>query len=177
MDRLTRALDCLADRTGRAIAWLTYGMVLLTVLIVLLRYGFNLSFTKLGEGVTYLHALVFMLGAAYTLRHDDHVRVDVFYRHFGPRGQAWVNLLGTLLLLWPVMGFILWTSADYVLASWSLLEGSREPGGLPFVYLLKTLLWVMPTLLILQGLADALRAITVLRGDPLAPATPLRTEL
>lgn len=177
MNRLTALLDALSEWTGRTIAWLTYGMVLLVVLVVVLRYGFNLSFIRLGEGVTYLHALVFMLGAAYTLRHDDHVRVDVLYRRMDPRGRAWVNLLGTLLLLWPMAGVILWMSTDYVLASWSLMEGSREPGGLPFVYLLKTLLWAMPALLILQGLADALRAIAVLRGGVPTPADHLSTEV
>lgn len=177
MNRLIAALDALAEHTGRLVAWLTYGMMVMVVLIVVLRYAFDLSFIRLGEGVIYLHAMVFMLGAAYTLRHDDHVRVDVFYRRLTPRGQAWVNLLGTVLLLWPVAGFILWESTDYVLDSWALLEGSREPGGLPFVYLLKTLLWVMPGLLTLQGLAEALRSIAVLRGaTPVAP-DHLRTEV
>ncbi|MDM7321717.1 MAG: TRAP transporter small permease subunit [Gammaproteobacteria bacterium] len=177
MNRLIALLDALAEHTGRLVAWLTYGMLILTVLTVILRYGFRLSFTALGEGVSYLFAMVFMLGAAYTLKHDDHVRVDVLYRRLSPRGQAWVNILGTLLFLWPVMGLILWLSTDYVLASWSLLEGSREPGGLPFVYLLKTLLWVMPALMILQGLADVLRSIAVLRGAPPVPTDHPRTEL
>ncbi|MEW6444710.1 MAG: TRAP transporter small permease subunit [Pseudomonadota bacterium] len=177
MNRLIHILDGLAEWTGRTVAWLAYGMVALTVLVVALRYGFSLSFTALGEGVTYLFALLFMLGAAYTLKHDDHVRVDVFYRNLNPRGQAWINLFGVLFLLWPVMGLILWLSTDYVLASWSLMEGSREPGGLPFVYLLKSLLWIMPALMILQGLAEALRAIGVILGAPPTPADPLRTEV
>lgn len=177
MSRLTAALDALAEHSGRLVAWLAYGMLILTVLTVVLRYGLNLSVTALGEGASYLFAMLFMLGAAYTLKHDDHVRVDVFYRRLSPRGQAWVNLLGTLFFLWPVMGLILWLSTDYVLASWALLEGSREPGGLPFVYLLKSLLWVMPALLILQGLAEVLRAIAILRGATPASADPLRTEV
>lgn len=175
--RLIALLDALAETLGRLVAWLTYGMVLLMVAIVILRYVFSLSFTALGEGVSYLFAMVFMLGAAYTLKHDDHVRVDVFYRKLSPRGQAWVNLLGTLFFLWPVMGLILWLSTDYVLASWSLMEGSREPGGLPFVYLLKSLLWVMPALMSLQGLAEVLRAIAILRGATPSPTDHLRTEV
>ena len=177
MNRALITLDHLAEWTGRTVAWLTYGMVALTVLIVILRYGFSISFTALGEGVVYLFATLFMLGAAYTLKHDDHVRVDVFYRRMSPCGQAWVNLLGTLLFLWPVMGVVFWLATDYVLASWSLLEGSREPGGLPFVYLLKSLLWVMPALMMLQGLADVLRAIKVLRGEHPASADHLPTEV
>ncbi|MGK0673802.1 MAG: TRAP transporter small permease subunit [Halothiobacillaceae bacterium] len=177
MNRLLTLLDALAEYSGRLVAWLTYGMVLLTVLTVILRYVFKLSFVALGEGVNYLFAMVFMLGAAYTLKHDDHVRVDVLYCKLSPRAQAWVNLLGTLFFLWPVMGLILWLSTDYVLASWSLLEGSREPGGLPFVYLLKSLLWVMPTLMILQGLAQVLRSIATLRGAPPVSADHLRTKV
>jgi len=177
MNRLITLLNALAEHSGRLVAWLTYAMVALTVLIVVLRHGFGLSFTALSEGVSYLFALVFMLGAAYTLKHDDHVRVDVFYRRLSPRGQAWVNLLGTLFFLWPVMGLILWLSSDYVLASWALREGSREPGGLPFVYLLKSLLWVMPALMIVQGLADVLRSLAILRGAPPTPSDHLRTEV
>lgn len=177
MNQLIVTLDAISEWTGRAIAWLTYGMMLLIVLVVVLRYGLGLSHVALNEGVTYLHALVFMLGAAYTLRHDDHVRVDVFYRRLGPRGQAWVNLLGTLLLLWPTAGIILGLSIDYVLASWSLMEGSREPGGLPLVYLLKSLLLIMPSLLILQGLADVMRAIATLRGSPCDSPERLHTEV
>lgn len=177
MHRLIHWLDAITETTGRLIAWLTYAMLILMVLVVILRYGFKLSFTALSEGASYLFALLFMLGAAYTLKHDDHVRVDIFYRRLSPRGQAWVNLLGTLFLLFPVMTLIFWLSTDYVLASWALREGSREPGGLPGVYLLKTLLWVMPTCMILQGLAEILRAILVLRGALPTSADPLRTEV
>ena len=164
MNTLARLLDALSDLTGRAIAWLTAGMVLTTFLVVVLRYGFDWGSIALQESVTYLHAVVFMLGAAYTLRHDGHVRVDIFYRKLGPRGQAVVNLLGSLLLLLPVSLYILIESWPYVMSSWDVLEGSREAGGLPGVYLLKTLLLLMPALLVLQGLADGLRALLLLRS-------------
>ena len=177
MNALLRALDALAEWTGRSVAWLAYGMALVIVLIVVLRYGFSLSFTALGESAYYQFAMIFMLGAAYTLKHDDHVRVDVFYRRLSPRGRAWVNIGGSLLFLMPVMGLIFWISSDYVLASWSLHEGSREGGGLPFVYLLKSLLWVMPLLMMLQGLAEILRAIRILRGEAPPATDSLRTEV
>ncbi len=159
MNRLASLLDAVADVTGRTIAWLTAAMVLVTFAIVVLRYASDWGSIALQESVTYLHGMVFMLAAAYTLRHDGHVRVDIFYRKLGPRGQALVNLLGSLLLLLPVCLYIIVESWPYVVSSWDVHEGSREAGGLPGVFLLKSLMVIMPALLILQGLADALRAL------------------
>lgn len=178
LERIAAFIDALAEWTGRAVAWLTLAMVLVTCAVVLLRYAFSLGWIALQESITYLHAMVFMLGAAYTLRHDGHVRVDIFYRRLGPRGQAWVDLLGALLLLLPVCLFILWISWDYVAASWSLLEGSREAGGLPLVYLLKSVIPLMALLLLIQGLGQALRSLLVLRGHPEdAPAHDAEVEV
>jgi TRAP-type mannitol/chloroaromatic compound transport system permease small subunit len=165
VNTLARILDGICDRTGRAIAWLTVAMVLVTFMVVVLRYAFDWGSIALQESITYMHGMVFMLGAAYTLGRDGHVRVDILYRRLGPRGQAVINLLGTLLLLMPVSLYIISDSWAYVTASWDVLEGSREAGGLPGVFLLKTLLLVMPVLLLLQGLAHALRALLVLRGE------------
>jgi len=112
-----------------------------------------------------MHALVFMLGAAYTLRHDGHVRVDIFYQQRTPRARAWINLAGTLLLLMPVCGFIIISSLDYVAAAWSIREGSREAGGLDGVFLLKTVIPVMGGLLLLQGCSLVLHSVLVIRGE------------
>lgn len=165
MNNLIRILESLAEFTGRIIAWGTLLMVLVTFTVVVLRYALDTGWIAMQESITYLHSLVFMLGAAYTLRHQGHVRVDIFYQKFSKRGQAWVNLLGTLLLLFPLMSFILWISWEYVVESWKVLEGSREAGGLPGVYLLKTLLLIMPVAMMLQGLALALRSLQTIRGD------------
>ncbi len=124
--RLVRAV-------GQGASWLILLMVLVTFVVVLLRYGFNLGWVWLQESVTYLHAAVFMLAAAWTWQDDGHVRVDIFYRGRSPRRQAWVNLLGTLLFLVPVCIYLLVIGWDYVAASWSLKEGSRQAGGLPLV--------------------------------------------
>lgn len=156
----------LIEATGQAVAWLTLLMVLLTFLVVVLRYGFDLGWIALQESVTYLHALNFMLGAAFTLKHDGHVRVDIFYQKFGPRGRAWVDLLGTLLLLLPVCLFILIASWGYVAESWAVRESSGEAGGLPLVFLLKSILLLMPVLLLIQGLIMIGEAIATLRGRP-----------
>ena len=176
--RLAGRLDQLSEWSGRGIAWLTLGMVIVTFAVVVLRYLFNIGWIAMQESVTYMHALVFMLGAAYTLRHDGHVRVDIFYQKFSPRGRAWVDLLGTLLLLLPVTLFIAWISWEYVASSWELQEGSRETGGLPGVYLLKSAIPLMAVLLVLQGASLALRSLLVLLGhEEDAPAHDASTEV
>ncbi len=116
------------------------------------------------ESVIYLHSMVFMLGAAYTLKQNAHVRVDIFYEKLSSRRRAWIDLLGSMLLLVPFCLFIMVISWNYVGLSWSLLEGSREAGGLPAVFLLKTLIPVMAALVMLQGIAQAMRSILILRG-------------
>lgn len=163
--RLARIIDAFNDWAGRTVAWLGLGTVIVTFAVVVLRYGLDWGSIAMQESVLYLHALVFMVGAAYTLRHDAHVRVDIFYRDMSPRGQAWVNLLGSIGLLLPICGFILWVSADYVADSWLRLEGSREAGGLPLVFVLKGLIPLMAFLLALQGLAEALRSLSLILGE------------
>mgnify|MGYP001608072312 CR=1 FL=1 len=164
LQRIAGFIDDLSERTGQVIAWLTLGTVLLTFTVVVLRYGFDAGSIAMQEAVSYLHAAVFMLGAAYTLKHDAHVRVDIVYRRLSVRGQAMVNLLGTLLLLLPVCIYILASSWEYVAVSWSLREGSQEAGGLDAVFLLKTAIPVMAVLLLLQGIAIAIHSLLQLLG-------------
>ena len=164
LDLIARGIDAISEWTGRAVAWLTLGMVLVTFLVVILRYAFNLGWIAMQESVTYMHILVFMVAAAYTLKHDGHVRVDIFYRKLTPRGKAWIDLLGSLVLLLPTCGYILWVSWDYVGASWAVLESSRETGGIPGVFLLKTVILIMAGLLLLQGVAQGIRSLLVLLG-------------
>lgn len=159
-----RLLESLSEMVGRAVAWLTVFMVAVTFAVVLLRYAFDLGWIAMQESITYMHAAVFMLGAAYTFKRKGHVRVDVFYRHFGPRGRALVDIVGGLLLLLPVTAFIIWSSWDYVADSWNVLEGSREAGGLPLVFVLKTLIPVMFLMLLAQGSADIVRNALLLAG-------------
>lgn len=161
-------IDRLSELTGRLTAWLTLAMVLVTCLVVVLRYVFDIGFIWLQESVTWMHAVVFMLGAAYTLEREDHVRVDVFYRRFGERGRAVVDLLGVVLFLLPLCGWIGWSSWDFVATSWRIGEASRESGGLPYplVPLLKSVLVVMPAALALQGLSLGLRSFRALTLEP-----------
>lgn len=171
LTRLACLLESLSELTGRGIAWLTLLMVLCQFAIVVLRYAFNTGWIAMQESILFMHALVFMLGAAYTLKQDGHVRVDIFYRKLGARGKAWVDLLGTLILLLPVNLFIFWVSWDYVASSWALLEGSREAGGLPGVFLLKSTMLLMACLLVLQGLAMLARNLCTILGTDKEPSS------
>jgi len=139
---------------GKAVSWLTLAMVLLTFVIVILRYGFNLGWIWLQESLTYLHVTVFCVVAAWTLQEDGHVRVDIFYSDMTEKKRALVDLLGSLLFLVPLCVFILVMSWPYVANSWKLLESSREAGGLPLVFLLKTLMMVLPALLLVQAVIN-----------------------
>jgi TRAP-type mannitol/chloroaromatic compound transport system permease small subunit len=168
LNRICNALDALSDWSGRLLAWLTLFMVLITCLVVVLRYGFNQGSIALQEVVLYMHAAVFMLGAAYTLRRDSHVRVDIFYRRLSPRGRAWVDLFGTLCLLLPFTVLIGWLAWQYVASAWVVREGSRETGGLPCVWLLKSLILLMPVMVAMQGLSLVGRCLLTLRGNDVA---------
>jgi TRAP-type mannitol/chloroaromatic compound transport system permease small subunit len=162
LTKTTDVIDSVTEKTGKLISWFTLLMVLLTFLIVVLRYGFNMGWIAMQESVLYLHGMVFMLGAAYTLKADGHVRVDIFYQKFSVKGKALVNLFGALFLLLPVSIFIFYISFDYVATSWRIMEKSPEAGGLPFVYLSKSLLLLMAVTLSLQGLAEVCRNLQTL---------------
>jgi len=152
--------------TGRNVAWLLLVLVLIIFSVVVLRYGMNLGWIWLQELVVYLHSAVFLLAIAWTFQVDQHVRVDIFYRDKSPRHKAWVNLMGTLLFVVPFCVFLFWIGWDYVMASWSVLEGSREAGGLNFVYALKTLILLLPVLLLLQTCDTIPRCISIIRSSP-----------
>lgn len=147
---------------GRGISWLSLVIVLLTFGIVVARYGFNQGWIWMQESVTYLHAMVFMIAAAWALQTDDHVRVDIFYRDKSSRHKNWVNLVGTALLVIPFSLYLLLIGWDYVAASWATFEGSREPGGLPLVFGLKSLILVLPVLLLVQSWSTIRRCISLL---------------
>ncbi|WP_019894747.1 TRAP transporter small permease subunit [Hydrogenovibrio halophilus] len=140
---------------GHWTAWLSLSLVLLSAMVVVMRYGFDFGNVALQETLIYNHAIFFMLGMAYTLQQDAHVRVDVFYSRFDLRQKAWVNLLGSLLLALPAMAFLFVASFDYVTGSWAIQEGSSEAGGLAWLYLLKSFILIMAALMITQILALA----------------------
>lgn len=148
-------IDQTINLLGRAAAWLNLGMVAATCIVVALRYAFGAGAIALQESVIYMHAIALSGGLAYTLQRDAHVRVDLIYARMGERGKAWVNLCGHVFLLLPTCICIALVSLAYAVRSWSILEGSPEVGGVPAVFLLKSLLPASAALLALQGLTLA----------------------
>jgi TRAP-type mannitol/chloroaromatic compound transport system permease small subunit len=165
--RLVRAIDGFSEWTGRAVAWLTAGCVLTCFTVVVLRYVFDTGYPWLQELYVWQHAAVFMAGAGYTMLHRGHVNVDVLYGRLTERRRAWLDIAGTLLFLFPWLAVLAWTSAPFVLSSWSIREGSSTGEGMPAVYLLKSLLWVFCFVLFVQGLALLARRGLFLAGRPM----------
>lgn len=158
-------LDKVSAALGRAVSWLTLFMVLVTFVVVVMRYVFDAGFIWVQESVVWMHAMVFMLGAAYTLHDEEHVRVDVFYRNMSAQRRAWIDLVGVLIFLLPLCVFLAWNSWEFVAQSWRVGESSREPGGLPYPFLplLKCALLLMPVTVALQGLSLLLKSVRTLR--------------
>lgn len=127
-------------------------MIVLSFITITIHFFFNSISIAAQELILYLHAFTFMLGIIYAYSCDSHVRIDIFFQNFNPKKKSKVNTLGTLLLLLPFFIFILYASFPYVVSSWVRLEESSEPGGLPLIYLLKSLLIVMPTTMIIYPL-------------------------
>jgi TRAP-type mannitol/chloroaromatic compound transport system permease small subunit len=167
LEQTANVINSINRVLGKAVSYATFAMAIIMFAIVVLRYGFNLGWIAMQESVMYLHAAVFLLGSAFTFQHNGHVRVDIFYRHFSKKQQARVNLFGSLVFMLPVSVYIGIICYQYVLTSWQLLEGSREPGGLPFVYVLKSFLLIFAISMALQALADiATQALTLMKREP-----------
>jgi TRAP-type mannitol/chloroaromatic compound transport system permease small subunit len=169
LPRLARALDALAEAAGALAALALLGCVALAAALVAARAGLGWGTVASQELVLWLHAIAFLLGMAYALKHDAHVRVDVLRERLAPRTRAIVEIAGVALLLWPLCGFGLAVGWDYVAASWAQSEGSRD-GGLPHVWLLKAMVPLALALLALQGLARVLHAWPIARGAAAGPA-------
>lgn len=169
--RWARRIDRFSDWSGRMLYWLTLAMVGVGAFNAIARYlekytGLGLSSNLWIELQWYLFSLVFLLGAAYTLKVDDHVRVDVLYSRLSRRGRAWINLLGTVLFLFPFCAVLLWMSIPFVSNSWAILESSPDPGGLPR-YPIKTVIPLALLLVMGQGVSLVIREVAVLRGEDL----------
>ncbi len=163
--RLYQPIEKFMATTGKLLAWLTLLLVLLEFLVVVLRYILKIPSIELQESALWIHSIIFMVGAAYTLTRDEHVRVDIIYRKKNWHYQAWVDVIGTLFLLFPVCFYLFFFSLDTVIASWRANESSGEVGGLPALYLLKSLMLVMPVMLAMQGVATLLKNMESLLLD------------
>ena len=160
--KIAKCINQLNHKVGQMISWLTLLLVALVITVVLSRYLLGVGSIAIQESVSYVHAIIFMLGLAYTLQRGGHVRVDIFYRQFSAQRQALINLIGAVVFLLPFCGLILFGSWDYVMASWSIKETSSETGGIAAVYLLKTLMIIMPITLALQGIAQIIESVALL---------------
>ena len=144
-------------KLGETLSVLVFFMFISSFVLVSIRYLFNIVPIKFQELVVYLHSIIFMLGIVYAYARNSHVRIDIFYQNMNKEKQRKIDLFGTIFLLIPFFGFILFSSYDYVWSSISKLESSPDAGGLPFVYALKTLLIIMPVLMILTSLSKLWR--------------------
>lgn len=166
LHRLSHILDRVNAIVGAIAMWLALGMVLVQFGIVVLRYVFGMSWIFVSEAELYMHAGLFMLGAGYTLLHDGHVRVDIFYGSMSPRQKAAIDLAGTILFLVPTCLVILIYTWPYVRAAWSIREGAISVGGIPASYLLKSLIPAFAGLVLIQGIALALRSLAQIFTPP-----------
>ena len=154
--------DRLIEWTGRIVSWLTAILVLVICYDVIMRYLFNSSSVAIYELEWHIFALIFLLGAAYALKHDRHVRVDVFYSRFSPKTKAWVNLIGTILLLLPLCWILITAGFDFVANSFRLSESSPDPGGLPARYIIKSAIPIGFCLLFIQAINLIFKSIITL---------------
>ena len=161
---LVRAIDRTNELIGRAVAWLALLMVLVQVIVVIMRYVFGISVLAMQESIWYMHAIVFLVAAGYTLLHDGHVRVDILYGNVSRRGKALIDFFGVIAILLPVCVMVFWVSWPYVLAAWKVKEGSIEVSGIQGVYLLKTCILLFAVTVAAQGVSLAIKSLFILRG-------------
>lgn len=162
LQNIAASIDKFSTAIGKAIAWLALAMVVVMFANVLQRYVFNANFVWQQELVRFMHAMLFLLAASYTLLKDGHVRVDIVYHNASERFRAWIDIMGTLIFLWPVCVATVMLSFQFVTDSWQLWEGSPEYLGMPGVFLLKTCIWGFALTLAMQGISTVCRGLIVL---------------
>ena len=153
LNKLVYWIDTLNEWIGRGVSWVTLGLVLVVFVDVVMRYLFNTSFVFTQELEWHLFAFIFLIGAGYTLLHEGHVRVDIIYQRLGIKARAWINLIGVLFFLLPGCIMVILTSWQFVYNSWTVMEVSPDPGGIPFRFLVKGTITIGFFLLTLQGLS------------------------
>jgi TRAP-type mannitol/chloroaromatic compound transport system permease small subunit len=164
LQNISRFIDGLNEWIGRGVAWVALGLVLVVFVDVCMRYIFNTSFVFTQELEWHLFAFIFLMGAGYTLLSDGHVRVDIIYQRLGPKGRAWINLIGVIFFLFPGCIMIIATSLKFAHSSWVMLEGSPDPGGIPFRFILKSTIPAGFFLLLLQGASLGIHSLLQLTG-------------
>ncbi|MGL1889111.1 MAG: TRAP transporter small permease subunit [Reichenbachiella sp.] len=162
MEIIINKIEHFIESVGKLVSWLSLFLVILIGIDVALRYLFNWNSSANQELEWHLFATLFLLGTAYTLKHDKHVRVDLFYANFSEKNKARVNLVGTLIFLMPFCLVLVITSIPFVIDAWSISESSPEPGGLPYRYIIKSTIPIAGTLLFIQSIAVALKNLSII---------------
>jgi TRAP-type mannitol/chloroaromatic compound transport system permease small subunit len=164
LENFVRIVDSLSDKIGHLVGWLTTLMVLVVFYDTVMRYVFNQGNVALQELEWHLFSMVFLLGAAYTLKDDGHVRVDILYVNLSKKTKAWIDFLGVLVLLIPFSVMVILSTKGFILNSWAVREVSPDPGGLPAYYIIKSMIPLGFSLLIVQGLSEAAKNFMIIRG-------------
>ena len=166
LQKLSRFIHCVSEWSGRLTSWLVVAMVCVIVYDVGMRYLFSEGSVMLQELQWHFFALIFLLGAAYTFKYDDHVRVDIFYQSkwVSDKGRAWVEVLGGIFILLPFCLLVISSSIPFISNSFQFLEGSPDPGGLPYRFLLKSAIPLGFFLLLLQGIAHSFDNVLIILG-------------
>ncbi|MCB2188854.1 MAG: TRAP transporter small permease subunit [Deltaproteobacteria bacterium] len=162
--KIANIIDKLNEGVGRFVSWMSAFLVVVVFSDVVLRYAFNISFVFTQELEWQVFAFIFLIGAGYTLLHDGHVRVDIVYQKVSPKAQAWINLIGCLVFMAPGCYLVISTSLPFVYDSWKVLEGSPDPGGIPFRFIIKGCIPVGFVLFGLQGVSLFIRSLNTVLG-------------
>jgi len=160
-----RWIDALNSWVGRGVSWVTFIVVLVVFIDVVMRYAFNTSFVFVQELEWHLFSFIFLMGAGNTLLKDGHVRVDIFYQRLSPQSQAWINLVGVIFFLIPGCYLIITTSAGFVANAWNVMEGSPDPGGIPYRYIVKAFIPAGFVLVLLQGISMGIKSVFTIIGN------------
>lgn len=164
LEKITSQIDHLNEKIGVTVSWLTSVLVVLVCLDVVTRYVFNASSIAIQELEWHIFSVIFLLAAAYTLKHDRHVRVDLFYHQMSEKNKARVNFLGHLFSLIPFSTLVIWSSQDFVMNSFNVGEVSGDPGGLPFRFIIKACIPFGFLLILLQSLSLLYKSFQIIRS-------------
>ena len=164
LEKVCQWIDALNTWVGNFVAWATALVVVVVFVDVVMRYAFQISFVFTQELEWHLFAFIFLMGAGYTLLKDGHVRVDIFYQRASAKTQAWINLIGVLFFLIPGCYMIIATSLNFVYNAWAVMEGSPDPGGIPYRFLLKACIPAGFILVLLQGVSMGIKSLMTIMG-------------
>ncbi len=164
LEKFVCVIDGLSDKIGRLVGWLTTLMVLVVFYDTVMRYAFNMGNVALQELEWHLFSIVFLIGAAYTLKHSGHVRVDIIFVNLSEKTKAWIDFLGIFILLIPFSVAVILATQGFIMNSWAVREISPDPGGLPARYALKAMIPIGFILLIIQGLSEAAKNFMIIMG-------------